>query len=362
MSVASDMEGVMAKFKPKASAKARLNQDNETSDAQVESKRNAAKRNRMLNKAPDHVKKKWEDLCNLKGRDRNKAEQKRKFTDKLFADTLYEDCYWETVASDTYTTSGSTTGSWILRSKAETQHGGGEKGEKAIDDAIALGIYREHIDEIKDKKTGKKTRVSRIQVREEEEKETHDVKYGNKARAGGKISEEDFKDKAAEILCDDENKPILKRPAANNDVVPLALQGKVKAEDASKGGKPQTILKRPAAMKAHYQVVAESKQTGITQEQLDTKAKEDAAQNERVNDCIVSALKQSRDLHMKIASCKYRLQQAEIDNGTRAKVRDIHVESCTEILRDLEVSFFRLLISPCFLFVLCLDFYFIFPF
>ena len=207
-------------------------------------------------------------------------------------------------------------GSWLLRSKAETQHGGGEKGAQAIDEAVAAGIYRERFTETKDPKTGQ-DQVSQIQVIEQEGTKMHDVSYRDKARAGGKINEDIFKDKAIGMFVDHDNEDptgptIMKRPAAIY---------KAESDDSKT---VHSIKKKPATPAA-----------GLTQEQLEATSKEEAAHNDRVNSCIVSALKQSRDLHFKIASIKHVLESAGVE-GAKRKVRDIHVESCTEGRADIE--------------------------
>ena len=74
---------------------------------------------------------------------------------------------------------------------------------------------------------------------------------------------------------------------------------------------------------------------GLTQEQLEAKSKEEAGHNDRVNSCIMPALKQSRDLHLKIASIKHVLESAEVE-GAKRTVRDIHVESCTGARADIK--------------------------
>ena len=95
MSSAEKTGLALAKFKPKAVAKSSVDVGGgsyvEPTEAQVESQRSVAKRNRILTKALAHVKQKWVDLCALKGHDRTTTEQKCKFTGKLFADTSVED-------------------------------------------------------------------------------------------------------------------------------------------------------------------------------------------------------------------------------------------------------------------------------
>ena len=54
----------------------------------------------------------------------------------------WKDAYWQASLEDTHTDRREQSGHWMLRQKAETDHGGGEKGEIAVQNAINAGILR----------------------------------------------------------------------------------------------------------------------------------------------------------------------------------------------------------------------------
>ena len=63
-------------------------------DVQAQQKRDASKRNHILNSiAPPHVVEKWEAINKLKSRDRQKNAEKTKFTEILLKDSKFEDGY-----------------------------------------------------------------------------------------------------------------------------------------------------------------------------------------------------------------------------------------------------------------------------
>lgn len=64
-------------------------------DDQAEQKRQASRRSHLLRTAPEHVRQKWEAICALRGRDRNKNTEKSKFTALILSDltaTLLDMC------------------------------------------------------------------------------------------------------------------------------------------------------------------------------------------------------------------------------------------------------------------------------
>ena len=67
-----------------------------------------------------------ENNCELQGRDRSKHKQKQVFTEHMFkANGDFSDAYWELSVQDSYQWEQKAEGRWILRQKAENDHGGG---------------------------------------------------------------------------------------------------------------------------------------------------------------------------------------------------------------------------------------------
>lgn len=132
-------ETALALFKKGSGKGSRVSTVGSEAGNQDEQKRKAFQRNQILRGAPPHVQAKWQHICSLKGRDRNKNAEKTKFTNLLLADVKFEDTYWQDETIDSYSHSHDRTGVWQLRSLVDTQHGGGADGRKAVDDAIAAG-------------------------------------------------------------------------------------------------------------------------------------------------------------------------------------------------------------------------------
>ena len=88
----------ITQFYPKAKGKSAGG----SSDKLKEQKRTAEARNRRLAKSPEHVRVTWNEICNLKGRDRSNTVAKAQFTSMIINDTKFEDVYWETSVNDQY--------------------------------------------------------------------------------------------------------------------------------------------------------------------------------------------------------------------------------------------------------------------
>jgi hypothetical protein len=146
---------------PKAKAKA-------ATDKQAGQKRDAAKRNRLMSNAPPHVKDRWTAICSAKGRCTNKNKQKKAFMDALFSDRDYKSAYWSLDVSHTVEWSSKNVGRWILRAKAEQDHGGGVRGAEAIESAIAIGLYQVRSVAGKDSQ-GRPIEVQQVKVVEDED-------------------------------------------------------------------------------------------------------------------------------------------------------------------------------------------------
>ena len=101
------------------------------------------------------MKSKWNDICKLKGRDRDKNAQKKIFTDMLKRDPLFQESYWDMEVTDKYKKRSVKRGMWQIRVELETQHGGGTRGENSVQNLIDLGVYEERHIKGKDKNGNK---------------------------------------------------------------------------------------------------------------------------------------------------------------------------------------------------------------
>ena len=115
---------------------------------------------------------------------------------------------------------------------------------KAINEAVAAGVYEGKTVERKTPQ-GTKVTIKMVKVVEEQEKESHDQQYREKARAGRKMVVEEYVDIVGDMIDpDDDDEPIMKRPASKK-VVQLALQDL--DNDGEDGEKSTKSMKRPAA-------------------------------------------------------------------------------------------------------------------
>ena len=121
----SKVDVALAMFKGGKGCPKSASGNTDTTDKQAEQKRAASKRDHRLKSAPEHVRAKWDAICELKGRDRLKNNEKTNFTQLILNDTKFEDVYWQTEVFDSYCRKTSANMTWILRSKADTEHGGG---------------------------------------------------------------------------------------------------------------------------------------------------------------------------------------------------------------------------------------------
>ena len=135
-STASKLDLALQIWKPKGKAKAKAvagapSSFAVASEKQAEQKRQAAKRDRILARAPDHVKAKWDSILQVKGRDHGKNMLKAKYMEALFAaNGSYTDVYWEQSVTDKYIKKQSRDLNWMLRSRAEVLHGGGQLAKR----------------------------------------------------------------------------------------------------------------------------------------------------------------------------------------------------------------------------------------
>ena len=69
---------------------------------------------------------------------------KSKFTQIIMVDKgKWTDAYWQASNEVSNERSLISNKTWMFRAKAETEHGGGDKGAKAVDDAVAAGVYQQ---------------------------------------------------------------------------------------------------------------------------------------------------------------------------------------------------------------------------
>ena len=242
----------------------------------------------------------WGAKKNGRGQISEKNLQNSKFTEVVLRDVNFEDVYWQSEATNSYSHKNGSEDIWILRAKADTQHG--EKGgHEAVQAAIDAGIYKSRMIKVKNKE-GKLVQVEQVNISEEKSSKTRDVTWKDKMRAGGQSSEQEFKQKGMKMLMDgtlaisgeDADDPILKRPAAASSQ--LAIQDGTVSETPSKKSKTSsTLIKRPAAhsLKKKPAAAEDSSDENINPDK--TPLKETALkkleemhieQNEQLNGCL----------------------------------------------------------------------------
>ena len=131
----------------------------------MQQRRDANKRSKRLGGAPHHVKDTWEAIQALSSRNRQKKLQTLKFTEVILRDVNFEDVYWQSEVTDSYSQKMGSEDIWILRAKADTQHG--EKGgHEAVQAAIDAGIYKSRMIKVKNKE-GKLVQVEQVNISDE---------------------------------------------------------------------------------------------------------------------------------------------------------------------------------------------------
>ena len=175
----------------------------------------------------------------------NKA--KRKFTEVILRDVNFEDVYWQSEVTDSFSKKIGSEDIWVLREKADTQHGE-RGGHEAVQRAIDAGIYQSRIIKIKNPQ-GQMVSVEQVNIHEEKMSRTRDVVWKDKMRAGGQSSEQEFKSKGMKMLMDGiagEDLDVMKRQASSSSQ--LALEDGSASETPPKKSKTNgTLFKRPAA-------------------------------------------------------------------------------------------------------------------
>ena len=162
MSASDDRLSVaLTKYSGKAKSAAKS-----VTDSQADSKRTASRRTAILQnpKTPSDVKNKWDEICKLGSRG-GKNTKKAEFTDILFKDAgSWTDSYWQASLVESHEKERSSEGCWMLRSKAEQDHGGPVAGKIAIDQAVLAGVYKERFIFAGKDAQGKPIRLSEIRV------------------------------------------------------------------------------------------------------------------------------------------------------------------------------------------------------
>ena len=158
----------------------------------AQQKRDASKRYMLANAdTPQHVKDKWEAICKL-GKGMNKA--KEDFSEVLAKDAgSWTDGYWQANFGEKHSHKNMNTAEWMLRSKAVHDHGGGQAGEAAIDDAVAAGIYEERCVFSGKDKFGKPISIKQIRVTGERSDRAHTAELLEKVRVGTAADADTFK-------------------------------------------------------------------------------------------------------------------------------------------------------------------------
>ena len=318
-------ETAIALFKGKGKGRNKSNGSKEPTDAQAESKRVASKRFAMLQQAPEHVRKLWEAICSLKGRDRGKNKQKEQFTKVLFRDRDFNDAYWQTEVKNEYKWGAKIKGRWILRQKAEWEDGGGSEGKKAVADAIACGHYESRKFKRNDA-NGNRVEIEEVRVSEDHDWQGTQGSVTDKIRGGQSLGSAE----AQQMMVDDIMPAVMKKPAkAIKDVTQLALPAPDDDDEPN-------VLKRPAGFKRPAGAVTtpEPKKKQLTQGQVEDLNMETAAQNDRLNICLTGAVKSLNDHSLIMMKLCYQLREAEA-TGMNAKLRDVTLEEAERIQKDI---------------------------
>ena len=98
----------------------------EPTDKQKQQKRDASRRNAILaaSSTPQAVKDKWAAILAITQRGKKNAA-KAEFTELISRDAgQWQHAYWQAATIDSHSATCGTDRVWMLRSKAETEHGG----------------------------------------------------------------------------------------------------------------------------------------------------------------------------------------------------------------------------------------------
>ena len=267
-------------------------------DKQVQQKRDASKRQAILNSksTPQHIKNKWGEIEKLT---KHKNAAKAEFTTMLFKDKgSWQDAYWQASFEEGHEQSEGTHKGWILRSKAEHDHGGGAVGKAAIDDAVAAGIYREKIVFNGKDATGRPIKVSKIQVVEEREDYSHKVKIQEKHRVGCNSSSADFGKAFLEGFSGIDTADAKKKALRNKQQLALCDEDRGARSTVAKKpaaspkflGKPSAAVKKEAGGAGGKAAVKNEDGTRLTAAKVQAMDEEAESQNQQLNKCLSVAI------------------------------------------------------------------------
>ena len=321
-------------------------------DSQVEQKREASKRNNILNSSscPQHVKDKWDEICKL-GKGKNQA--KGNFTAVLIKDQgQWTDAYWQASVSETHERKTTNTSEWMLKSKALTDHGGGQVGAAAIDEAVAAGIYEERV-VFQGKDTfGKPIKLAQIRVKTEKSDQSHTTGLTEKTRVGAVADQDVFKRHLANLhgggsvqdkqkhLKAITDKPQL--PAIEDKPGTLCAKAKAKAVISKikvLSKKPAGVMsKKPAGCSPAMSVAKKPAACGPSSPAMTEQLKaqhdqEQQAQNDQVNKCLEAALKQLATTEMKARRLQAQAQAA----GPGSKIQEVHEPMLASSVTEMSV-------------------------
>ena len=315
---------------------------------QAESKRAASKRFNILANAstPQNVKDKWAEIRKL-AKGQNKAKQD--FTTVLFKDVDgWSDAYWQASANESHSRKTTNTAEWMLRSKAVHDHGGGQAGEAAIDDAVAAGIYEERCVFSGKDKFGKPISIKQIRVTGERSDRAHTAELLEKVRVGTAADADTFKkaltNMAGGVSIKDQPKK-QKQPALaaiEDNKPPSVASGKKPAAATPKAGNViRTMMKgvsakRPAAA-APRAAKSAAAQT-ITEEAKKKHDEEQEAQQTQLNKCLENALKQINATEMKARKLQAQAKAA----GAGTKLQEVHTQELARCISEIAVAQDRL--------------------
>jgi len=301
-------------------------------EMQQQQKRDASKRMHILSKddTPDYVKNKWEALCKLNGRNESKSKQKSEFTAMLLKDAgSWTDAYWQASVEQGLKKSHEQKGEWILRAKAEAEHGGGEAGKRAIDMAVTAGIYAERFQLCGKDKNGKPVRISQICVKSEVESQKITKELKEKLRVGSsEVTSEDFQNATKSLL------GTMKRPAAAlTDEDPPNSKKRASTEQGSEDN--AEVMKKPASKMA------------LSAEKVKKLEEEHIAQNDQLNKCIQVSVVMLQKQEMANRKANQSALASDLQDRKR-KMLDFHLKELeglteeimkrTDINKEIQIS------------------------
>jgi hypothetical protein len=132
---------------------------------------------------------------------------------------------------DKYTTKDTKGGVWRLRAAVDHEHGQGKKGRATVQEAINAGFYKKRMNKC-NTDDGRSITIEEVMIPTDKLASTHETGFGSKLRAGGEVSEHEFREGMAKIMggaattIEDEpdKKKTMKRPTALANMVALVKE------------------------------------------------------------------------------------------------------------------------------------------